>query len=456
MLKRIIILCAVVTALILGSAAPAFAWANGGPSPNDYGTHDWMLDKARVLAGSEGAWLNRNVALRATDDPDYPTAWSATYQLFYEYGIRRGAAQKTADLYYQAVEAYRSGDTTKASLYVGQLSHIYTDILQPFHSAYAARNLTTIHLEYERDFDDYFRAKRLRYNTTWIRQDSTPRYVKDIRKSVITAAAYSRNYYPRLYKYFHASHRIDTYTASYTKLMINRGANDLADIIRTIPTAAGVAPAPTTMTAWMQHRYVAQNVEAGAFFRCVDASGTPVEGAAVTISWPLPSGGVTKVTVYTDKYGNAHDYQNIGAAPLLRQMDVVGTQTSSGQTCSARTWYMTTPALADGSGAGISVLMSDRWPAQSTTVTAHATCIDTYGRRVAGMPVHFKWYVWDPIKQVSLGDVLNVDVFTDSRGIAVCPWNTGTDRAGQVIYARADTVAAGHTRAAVANLTVQR
>lgn len=426
-----------VAALLFSGVAPAGAWTNGGDADRGYGPHDWMLDRARSMAGSP-AWLNRKVALYATNDPDGPrNPWLNDYQLQYESGIRRGAAQKIADLYYLAVQAYKKGDYTSASKYVGQLSHCYGDILQPFHSARAARDMQKIHLQYEYAFGDYFKSHRSTVDDWVVKR--APRPITNIRDRVVSSAAYSRSYFPALYKDYRANRRISGTTKSVTRRMMNYGVNEFADIIRSIPKAAGCAPQTATMTAWMKYKYMGQGFNGCVYVRCLDASGTPVNSARVVISWPKADGSVTKVVAYTDANGIAHDYEDIGTLPYLRKMPVTAVQSTSGTTAKAATWFMVTPALAAEDGITLSISPHDA--PRETTATATVLLRDVNRRPIADMPVTVKWSATSdygpPYLAVS-------EALTDIDGKARVPWFTG-DASGQ-IYVKAETSAAGKLR----------
>lgn len=444
MTTRALFTALLVAALLLAGVTPAAAWSNGGDADRAYGPHDWMLDRARTMAGSP-AWLNRRVALYATNDPDDArNPWLNDYQLQYESGIRRGAAQKVADLYYAAVQAYKAGNYTAASRYVGQLSHCYGDILQPFHAARAARDMQKIHLQYEYAFGDYFRSHRSAVDGWVVKR--TPRPVTNVRDRVIAAAAYSRAYYPALYQDYRANRRISGTTKSVTRRMMNFGVNEFADLIRSIPQAAGMAPQTATMTAWMKYPYMSQGFNACVYVKCLDAEGKPVNSAKVVISWPKADGSVTKVVAYTDPNGIAHDYEKLGTVPYLRSMPVTAVQTTSGKTARAATSYMVTPALHSTSGITMSVAHD---VSRDSTVTATVQLRDVNLRPVADMPVTLKWCPTSdygpPYLQVS-------EVLTDIDGKARVPWFTGSS--SRTVFVKAETSAAGTIRGAWGHLHV--
>ena len=71
MLRRVVGVLVIGTVGALAAPMPsALGWANGVSGCNSYGGHDWVLDKAIDAAGNDASWVQRRVALRATDDPD--------------------------------------------------------------------------------------------------------------------------------------------------------------------------------------------------------------------------------------------------------------------------------------------------------------------------------------------------------------------------------------------------
>jgi len=116
-------------ALLAGTAMPALAWGNGGNLGNGYGTHDWIISQAlKVFGDSPPAWLDVNVALLASDDPD-KVFWAANEHVFYEKGYGRGAVDRISEFYHQTLVAHQAGDDARASTTFGWMAHYVGDIL---------------------------------------------------------------------------------------------------------------------------------------------------------------------------------------------------------------------------------------------------------------------------------------------------------------------------------------
>ena len=420
----------------------ALAWANGPYSGNGYGTHDWVLDNALRIAGERGDWVDSRTAMLASDDPDsYGT--KNFYHLFRDKGLARGSAQKISDLYYLAVTAYQRGDTQAASKYVGQLSHYYADTLQPFHTDYRAlayqSGSSNLHLRYELAVDGYNR--RPGQHSSWV----VPRErhgVSDIRRKTVSAAYYSRARFSRLLSALKRSSSVTTGdTNLVTRDVMSRASNDLADIIASVPTGRGLAPAPVTVRATMRRYYPARYTKACAYARCLDSNGNPMQGVAVRFTWELSSGSVSAIA-YTDAKGVARHWKNIGKSPLMRKTTVTASATSSGTTRSDDTWFMATPVLDDGRD-GIRTAASDHSPERYSTVSVSTVCRDSAGRPVAGLPVTFAWK--------HRTTTLTYRTVTNSRGVARQTRNIGGAAAGYRVYVRARTQSGGVNRSSTSS-----
>ena len=98
--------------LLAGTVTPALGWANGGNLGNAYGTHDWIVSQAVKVFGDEPpAWLDLDAALLATDDPD-KLFWATNEHVFNEKGYGRGAVDRIAEFYHQALVAHQPPVTT--------------------------------------------------------------------------------------------------------------------------------------------------------------------------------------------------------------------------------------------------------------------------------------------------------------------------------------------------------
>lgn len=307
---------AIAIVLLLGMMpGSAFAWCNGpvvnGSRGAGYGSHDWILDQAIKQAGASGDWVHRKTALLTTDDPDTHN-WSIPAQHFYVDGSCRGAAQTVADVYHKAVLAYQAGDGALASKYLGELSHCYTDILQPFHTTAKAKKYHSLHIKYEYAADDHQNTSTK--SRSWLTLRPVE-LVSDIRQKTVDAAVYARSQFPTLVKDYNARRRMSGDTLRVTKRVMSRGVNDLADIIKSIPLAAGEATAPATWEMDISRTSVPRYQSALASIRLTGANGQPLDAVGVSFVWRLP--GDRKITwkTYTDANGYVSRHQEIGSTP---------------------------------------------------------------------------------------------------------------------------------------------
>ena len=307
-----------ITAVVFVGLLPAsaFAWANGptrnGSRGAGYGTHDWILDRAIVLAGADGAWVARTTALLATDDPDYGRS-PANYH-WYAFGSSRGGPYAVAELYHKSMVAYAAGDMAKASKYLGQLSHYYADINLPFHTTAAASTFGPLHLQYERALDPIqYSGSRV---TSWVmRRPREP--VTDVRAKAVSSALYARSFYSQLYSSYKASHSVRTGTTNWiTRLVLSRAVNDLADIIVGIRSGSGEATAPATVEMSLSSANPRPNQHIGAFVTCIGANGQPLNAVRVMFVWHLPTGTQSWLAYSDDNGYAAARYTDIGAASL--------------------------------------------------------------------------------------------------------------------------------------------
>ena len=122
-------------ALLAGSAVPALAWSNGPDEGNGHGTHDYIIDQAlRVFDGGPPAWLDVELALLASDDPDTQFRRAGEH-VFMEKGYGRGAVDRIVQNYHLAFTAHAAGDNATASIAFGMgperikmLKHGITDL----------------------------------------------------------------------------------------------------------------------------------------------------------------------------------------------------------------------------------------------------------------------------------------------------------------------------------------
>lgn len=339
---RRIILVAIVTAMLVAMLpSTALAWCNGptrnGNRGDGYGTHDWILDRAIKIAGVQGTWVNRTTALVATDDPDSKKT-PVTYHWFKETGSCRGAPQMVSEYYHKAVVAYRNGDRALASRYLGVMSHYFSDITQPFHASGKSAPYGALHHDYEFAVEDY--TNKPTANRSWV----TPRAtvpVTDIRAKTVSAALDARKYFPKLLAGYKRSRTVRTGMTNWvTKRMLSRAANDLADIISTIPSGAGEATVPANVNIRLSTTAPKRSwgVRLGTLVTLTDANGKGLDAVGVKFVWYLPSGTVTWLT-FTDANGYIYRYQTITSVPLNRPANAYAFITVNGKSTTYRLPY---------------------------------------------------------------------------------------------------------------------
>jgi hypothetical protein len=379
---RIALAALVAAGVALGPTSPAPAWIG---AETGYQTHDWFVDQAARLVGSDASWFDVDAAREASDDPDIATEHGADH-VYRDQGIRGAAIQRIVDHYDAAADDYAAGRYTDASREIGLLSHYYTDILQPYHSHYDGIGKTSQHSEYEHMVMDQTRDASDRPD--WGVTGHVPTTIANVRSEAIAAAAYSRARFGGLHALIAASGT--TFTPAIeliTEPLMRRGVNDLADIIRSIKRGAGRAPLVDRLTASVKWRYPARNEDWQHIYTyAYDAAGRPIEGLEVRVT--LPSG--TTDLRYTDAAGLAYWSGPPGASPHYVRQNVTVRATTDGHSESATTWWMTTPVLATGT-AGFATTVDRPVPIAGQYVTVRSTLRDTGGRPVPNVAVTWTW-----------------------------------------------------------------
>jgi len=438
MLRRAAILLAATGLVCLLGVPSAIAWCNGPADSgvgNGYGTHDWILDRAMQVASETdeqaGAWIDRRVALRATDDPDTLDT-NSDWHLFRDKGNSRGGPQKAASLYYEASQQLKAGDTEAASKNLGLLAHYYGDLVQPFHTTWAGHLHKPLHTLYEHDVDDLtgYTSQSAAWSVA-----APPRPLKDVRARGVKAAKFARTRYTLLYKAYKRTHSVkkskNPTAYRVTADVLARAVNDLAAIIIAMPQQTGYAQAPKKIVASLPKRYPGRGRMVCAYATCKDAEGHAIEGAAVVFSWPMPDGTTKKQIRWTDPRGVAHDWERLGHYGLMKWRKVSIRSSSSGTDTVTAAKFMVTPHLAAGSR-GIRTTLSTHSPKQGTTVTAAASVHDTSGHAVAGLPVTFLW-------RMKSGTV-KLKTVTNSHGMARVKRDIGKAAKGYRVVVRAQVI----------------
>lgn len=242
-----------IVCFVLAFAQPAFAWYNGPNGGAGYGTHDWILSQACKMATSQDShWVNVAVATKATLEPDKLPRDQVNHSYDRWGKTRYGTAPtKIASVYRSAVAAYRSGDTTAASRYVGILSHYYADVCEPLHTDGAPGGTKTRRL-YERGVDSMLTTSTSR--PTWAAYDGY-QYVTDPSWTGVSAAKTAHKSYALLLKRY-AKRRFTSGVTSITRAQLNRAANGVADLIMSIEQDAVRVTVSPNLSA---HQGVATN-----------------------------------------------------------------------------------------------------------------------------------------------------------------------------------------------------
>jgi hypothetical protein len=395
----------VAMAFLVGGALPVRGWANNG---DGYSTHDWFIDQAvKVLDGRADDWFVPSAARLASDDPDtVPALADGVSHVYRETGLRGGAVQRVSEhysaaaaLYRQGVVAREAGDAVtadarfrEASTEIGLLSHYYTDILQPYHSAYAGLNRDGPHIAYELLIDEV--THRAADSPGWQSSSRSVATIANVRTTTIAAAAYSRAMFADLHASFTANQAIlSAKVRDITGRLARRGAQDLANIIYSISRSAGESPDVASLRTHVKWVFpAASEPYQGVYVTARDAGGRAIEGLEVTILWPLAGGGTRTARVFTDPSGAAKYVAAVGGGPLLvrRTVTVSATATLPAATRTATTWFMATPRLADGS-AGFKTAVRDATVKAGETVFITSRARDTAGRPVKGLLVTWTW-----------------------------------------------------------------
>ncbi len=397
-MKRALVMGIVVLLVLFAGVTSAFAWANGGDDGSDsasghrYGTHDWILDQAMRLAGTNASWIESDTARWATDDPD--TKLRDTNNHFYDNTRKgQGAPQTVADLYDRIAVEYSNGQYEEASRDIGLLSHYYADICQPFHTLWYGDD-DDEHLAYELTVDPF--TDHIDENVDWI----VPRERKaitDVRAMTISAALAARGDYYNLRAAYTPDYsatvpigNFDTsatsVTGSITRARLSRAVNDLADIITAVPTGQGRAPRTRVSGMKISRRYVGTASKVTATANVTDYfTGQPIRGARVTFSLPFSSGTINTLA-YSDSKGVVELSQTLPNEVLWYRIDVKATARTNDVVSSTSSWMLTTPKV----GKFTSKVSSSK-PKQKTKVTATTRLTDANGAPIANLPVKIYW-----------------------------------------------------------------
>ena len=336
MLKRTAAVVALAVVLLTAGVPLAFGWSNGPHDGDHFGTHDWIITHAANLVGDSASWFDVKEACLASEEPDFVRT-SGFLHTFRPTGRSQGAPQEVANLYYSAVKAYQAGNYKYASHQFGVMSHYYTDILQPMHTNTFTEAQATIHKQYE--WDAGIRTRHPWYSPLWsVPVGRVP--VHDVRTKTVWAALYSRSKASSLIYALRHGQKVTGYTINkITQQCLSRGVNDLADILKTLPSGEGTSAAPTRIATRMTKRRVVLGTKVGLYTRCLDKNGNPMWAARVIFVWPTKT-GTKKVVRYTDAAGWVHDYYKVSGLRAGKVYRVKAYSSSSGKTTTISEWFI--------------------------------------------------------------------------------------------------------------------
>lgn|GEM_PF-3150736 len=226
-------------ALLCAAVAPLAGWSNGTSGGDSFGTHDWVVREANVVAAASGyTWLDVDVAQIATDDPD--SQLHDFYHHVYDvWGSSYGdAPTRIAALYAQTVAELKAGDRVAASRSFGLLSHYYSDINNPLHTDQVPQE-KSVHSSYELAAQRYTDAPG--ENAAWVVPDGIQLVSDPAEETRLAAANAHRSYQGLVGNY--SQGRMNPAVVAITSASLNRASNDLADLIASAGKASGVAGA---------------------------------------------------------------------------------------------------------------------------------------------------------------------------------------------------------------------
>ena len=429
-----------VALLVVTLVAPpaALSWANGGEGDR-YGTHDWILDQAlKVLDGRVDGWLDRELALSYTDDPDYTRDPEANEHNYRAAGRVGGAVDRIAYHYDLAQAAFQAHDYHEASIQIGLLSHYAGDIAEPYQSSVGgiphgdeAKKYEQLVAPLHRDPDD---------TPEWSSSRRTVSEIENVRETSAGTAAYSRQFFSELRDRLRSSNfKMTNRISEITGLVFKRAANDLADIIWSISRGVGAQPAIGRIEMDVKWTGVRPGDENTVYVRAFDVDGQPIQGLRIFVEWPTPTGTTTEL-LYTLPDGSQKRHRPVGTSPKLVLRPVSATAEVRGEVTQVSGAWTLSPRL-DSGGSGFKTIVNDATVIPGQTVTVTSIARDAAGNPVPNILVT---WVWD------LGDSkVRTTAYTNSNGRATSSRTITAGMARQIDVA-ASTQAGSTNRASSA------
>jgi len=131
---------AIATTLAAWAVPGARAWSNGGyssdPANPDYGTHDWIADKALMIQARDVTFLSMTyhprymLGTEAPDNPVYIGDSTNHHVYYYSEGVLQDddSAVRASQLYQVALGYLRNGDYEAAAYDIGAMAHYVSDV----------------------------------------------------------------------------------------------------------------------------------------------------------------------------------------------------------------------------------------------------------------------------------------------------------------------------------------
>jgi hypothetical protein len=285
-------------AALLCALLPASAqgWGNGGDfrdGRTGYGTHDWVVDQAARVAGGH-AWGGRFDVRRAVAHSGDPDALfrRPTEHVYMQRGQGRGAVEQAAEYYVAAVRAYRAGNYGLASEKFGVMSHFYSDVTMPLHSAYRGGGSVghRHHETYER-FTSHVTSSP-QAARSYCPTGTKPLKVRDVRTMTAQAAAYSRRQAPELvsglqhYGINDAAVVKNAKVKAVTKRTLTRACAGLAALLQSVPSGSAMPRQVGKVKVELARKIVKVGSAPKATIKVKDRQGRPMEGVEFWIDWP--------------------------------------------------------------------------------------------------------------------------------------------------------------------------
>lgn len=428
-----------LTALVAfaGPIAPVAAWSNRG---DGYGTHDWILDQALRLLDDRGighGWVDRTIALKATDDPDtVEVKADPSRKIEHTYtatGRVGGAIHRITEHYADILHAYDAHDYDEASYQLGMLSHFYADIAMPYHTNQDAQTADNEHAAYELLVNDLTREPEDKpgwsvANTNWNVSN-----MPNVRTAAVAMAAYSRARYQTIHDNFEpGDNSLSNPVENATQDVMIRASGDLADLIKSVPNGVGNPPAVGSLKLWCRWHGVKGNEPNQLIYGEVrDVNGDLMEGVQVDVTFPT-SGGTKTWAFWTDETGEGHVRVEVGNPALMDKKNVSGKVKTDQTSVTDSDWYYRTQKLA-GRAAGFWTDVSDRSVHAGQQVTIKTYVRNTAGKPIAGLLVDWTWDLG--------GTSMRTTGYTDSNGRATSSFTITNSTTHAQVYVYAHTSA---------------